>query len=98
MIHVRKKYPVFGRGDITFLNPANPKVLAYIRHHDGVDILCVSNLSRFAQPVELDLSQYNGRRPVELIGDTPFPKIGELPYFLTLGPHAFFWFRLDREE
>ncbi|MDQ5824526.1 MAG: maltose alpha-D-glucosyltransferase [Chloroflexota bacterium] len=97
MIHVRKKYPVFGRGDITFLNPANPKVLAFIRHHEDVDVLCVSNLSRFAQPVELDLSQFDGRRPVELVGETPFPKIGELPYFLTLGPHAFFWFRLDRE-
>ncbi|HET6312840.1 MAG TPA: maltose alpha-D-glucosyltransferase [Chloroflexia bacterium] len=97
MIHVRKKYPVFGRGDIEFLNPANPKVLAFIRHHEDVDVLCISNLSRFAQPVELDLSQYNGRRPIELIGDTPFPKIGELPYFLTLGPHGFFWFRLLRE-
>jgi maltose alpha-D-glucosyltransferase/alpha-amylase len=94
MIHVRKKYPVFGRGDITFLNPANPKVLAFIRHHEDVDVLCVSNLSRFAQPVELDLAQFNGRRPIELVGETPFPKIGELPYFLTLGPHAFFWFRL----
>ncbi|MDQ3707539.1 MAG: maltose alpha-D-glucosyltransferase [Chloroflexota bacterium] len=98
MIHVRKKYPVFGRGDITFLNPANPKVLAFIRHHEDVDVLCVSNLSRFAQPVELDLAQFNGRRPVELVGETPFPKIGQLPYFLTLGPHAFFWFRLDRTE
>ncbi|HEX8598013.1 MAG TPA: maltose alpha-D-glucosyltransferase [Chloroflexia bacterium] len=98
MIHVRKKYPVFGRGDITFLNPANPKVLAFIRHHEDVDVLCVSNLSRFAQPVELDLAQFNGRRPIELVGETPFPKIGELPYFLTLGPHAFFWFRLDRSE
>ncbi|HEX8231267.1 MAG TPA: maltose alpha-D-glucosyltransferase [Chloroflexia bacterium] len=98
MIHVRKKYPVFGRGDITFLNPANPKVLAFIRHHEDVDVLCVSNLSRFAQPVELDLAQFNGRRPIELVGETPFPKIGELPYFLTLGPHAFFWFRLDRTE
>ncbi|MDQ3930411.1 MAG: maltose alpha-D-glucosyltransferase [Chloroflexota bacterium] len=97
MIHVRKKYPVFGRGDITFLNPANPKVLAYIRHHEDVDVLCVSNLSRFAQPVELDLAQFNGRRPIELIGETPFPRIGELPYFLTLGPHSFFWFRLQRE-
>jgi maltose alpha-D-glucosyltransferase/alpha-amylase len=96
MIHVRQKYPVFGRGDITFLNPPNQKVLAYTRHYQGQDVLIVNNLSRFAQPVELDLSHFNGAVPVEMIGETPFPRIGELPYFVTLGPHSFMWFRLDR--
>src|SRR5207248_4228027 len=95
MIKVRKQNPVFGRGDITFLDPSNQKVLAYIRQYQGTHILCVNNLSRFVQPCELDLSQYNGAMPVELLGNTPFPKIGELPYFLTLGPHGFYWFRLE---
>ena len=96
IIRVRKQYPVFGRGDITFLAPDNPKVLAYIRSYAGMHVLVVNNLSRFAQPVELDLFPWKGFTPVEMIGQTPFPPIGELPYFVTLGPHAFFWFRLDR--
>lgn len=96
LIRVRKQYPVFGRGKIRFLAPANQKVLAYVRESDDQCILCVCNLSRFAQPCEIDLSEYNGAMPVELIGGTPFPRIGELPYFVTLGPHSFFWFRLDR--
>jgi maltose alpha-D-glucosyltransferase/alpha-amylase len=95
MIRVRKQYPAFGRGDITFLDPTNQKVLAYIRSHEGVHILCVNNLSRFAQPCELDLSAFNGAVPMELLGSTPFPRIGELPYFLTLGPHNFYWFKLE---
>jgi maltose alpha-D-glucosyltransferase/alpha-amylase len=98
MIRVRKQYPAFGRGDITFLSPANPKVLAYIRSYEGVHILCVNNLSRFVQPCELDLSAYNGAVPVELLGNTRFPRIGELPYFVTLGPHGFYWFRLERDS
>ncbi len=96
MIRVRKQYPAFSRGDITFLNPTNPKVLAYIRSYDGMSILCVNNLSRFVQPCEMDLSAYNGTVPVELLGNTPFPRIGELPYFATLAPHGFYWFRLER--
>lgn len=96
MIKVRKQYPAFSRGDITFLSPTNQKVLAFIRQYDGIHILCVNNLSRFAQPCELDLSAYNGMIPTELLGNTPFPRIGELPYFLTLGPHSFYWFRLER--
>ena len=95
MIAVRKAYPVFGRGDIHFLNHLNPKVLAYVRHYQGQTVLIVNNLSRFAQPVEIDLRQYNGAVPIEMLGDTRFPAIGELPYFLTLGPHSFYWFRLD---
>ncbi len=95
MLRVRQRYNVFGRGDITFLSPANPKVLAYTRCYQGQYVLIVNNLSRFVQPVELDLARFNGAQPVELIGETPFPPIGELPYFLTLGPHSFYWFRLD---
>ncbi len=95
IIRVRKAYPVFGRGTQVFLRPDNHRVLAYLREHEGVTILCVANLSRFAQYVELDLRQFNGRTPVELIGRVHFPKIGELPYLLTLGPHDFLWFELS---
>ena len=95
MIALRKRYPVFGRGGITFVKPQNQKVLAYVRSHEGTDVLVVNNLSRFVQPAELDLSPWAGRLPVEMLGETPFPAIGELPYFITLGPHAFYWFRLD---
>jgi maltose alpha-D-glucosyltransferase / alpha-amylase len=95
LIAVRKRYPVFGRGSIEFLLPANNKVLAYIRKDDSQTVLCVVNLSRFVQPMELDLSRYKGGTPVELIGETRFPAIGDLPYFLTLGPHGFYWFRLE---
>src|SRR5438477_138134 len=94
IIRVRKSYSVFGRGSQTFLRPENRRVLAYLREHDGIEILCVANLSRFAQYVELDLSRFAGRTPVELIGRVHFPKIGDLPYLLTLGPHDFLWFEL----
>jgi maltose alpha-D-glucosyltransferase / alpha-amylase len=94
LIRIRKRYPVFGRGAIDFLHPENRKVLAYIRH-DSQHVLVVNNLSRFVQPVELDLRRYQGWTPVEIIGETRFPPIGELPYFLTLGPHGFYWFRLE---
>jgi maltose alpha-D-glucosyltransferase/alpha-amylase len=96
LIRIRKQYPVFGRGSVTFLYPHNVKVLAFIRSLGDQHILCVNNLSRFSQPVELNLSAYNGRTPVELYGETRFPPIGELPYFITLGPHSFYWFRLDQ--
>ncbi len=95
MIGVRKCYPVFGRGSIDLLHPTNTKVLPYIRRDATHTMLCVVNLSRFVQPVELDLSRFRGATPVELIGGTPFPPIGDLPYFLTLGPHGFYWFRLE---
>jgi maltose alpha-D-glucosyltransferase/alpha-amylase len=95
MIGVRKQYPVLGRGDITFLRPANRKVLAFVRQYEGTTILCVNNLSGSAQPCEIDLSAYNGAVPVEMLGGTEFPRIGELPYFVTLAPRGFYWFRLD---
>ena len=95
MIKIRKQYPVFSRGDIHFFDPVNPHVLAYTRHYENQTVLIINNLSRFSQPVEMDLSQYQGAVPVEMIGNTRFPAIGELPYFFTLGPHNFFWFRLE---
>jgi maltose alpha-D-glucosyltransferase / alpha-amylase len=95
LIRVRKQYPAFGRGDIRFLDPANQKVLAYVRHFQGEYLLCVNNLSRFPQPCELDLSPYKGAVPIELIGGVRFPPVGHLPYFVTLGPHSFYWFRLE---
>ncbi|MGI8658626.1 MAG: maltose alpha-D-glucosyltransferase [Candidatus Limnocylindria bacterium] len=94
LIRVRRTHPVFGRGSLEFLHPENLRVLAYLREHEGVAILCVANLSRFAQYVELDLGRFNGRVPMELIGRVHFPAIGDLPYLLTLGPHDFFWFEL----
>jgi maltose alpha-D-glucosyltransferase/alpha-amylase len=95
MIGLRKQSKVFGRGTLDFLPAQNRKVLAYVRSYDGETVLCVANLARAVQPVELDLSRFKGRTPVEMLGLTEFPRIGELPYFLTLGPYAFYWFRLE---
>lgn len=95
LIAFRKQYRVFGRGTIEFLHPANPKVLAFIREHEGERILAVFNLSRYAQYVELDMSAYEGQLPFEIWGATQFPRIGTLPYLLTLGPHDFYWFSLQ---
>ena len=94
IIRVRRAHPVFGRGTLEFLHPENRRVLAYLREHEGVTVLCVANLSRFAQYVELDLSRFVGRVPVEMIGRVHFPPVGDLRYLLTLGPHDFFWFEL----
>jgi maltose alpha-D-glucosyltransferase/alpha-amylase len=94
ILRVRAQYPAFGRGTLRFLHPENTRVLAYLRQHEGVTILCVANLSRFAQYVELDLSVFNGMVPVEMIGFVHFPPIGELPYLLTFAPHGFYWFVL----
>ncbi|MDQ6681967.1 MAG: maltose alpha-D-glucosyltransferase [Chloroflexota bacterium] len=94
IISARRQHPGFGRGSQTFLRPANRRVLAYLRQYQGQTILCVANLSRFAQYVELDLRQFAGCSPVELMGRVQFPAIGDLPYLLTLGPHDFFWFEL----
>ncbi len=94
MLAVRKTSHAFGRGKLTFLRPGNRKVLAYLRELGDEAILCVANLGRSAQPAELDLSRFKGRVPLELLGRTPFPPIGELPYMLTLPAHSFYWFRL----
>jgi len=95
LIALRKKHKAFGRGSIEFLYPENRKVLAFVRKHEDETILVIANLSRFTQYAELDMSAYKGATPVELFGWTDFPRIGELPYFLTLGPHAFYWFSLQ---
>jgi maltose alpha-D-glucosyltransferase/alpha-amylase len=94
IVRVRRQYPVFGRGTLEFLHPENRHVLAYLRQHEGVTVLCVVNLSRFAQYVELDLSRFAGRVPMEMVGHVRFPSIGELPYLLTFGPHGWYWFEL----
>ncbi len=96
VIALRKRYRAFGRGGLEFLHPDNRKVLAFIRRWQDEQLLVVANLSRFVQYVELDLSRWRDMAPVELFGRTRFPPIGELPYFLTLGPHAFYWFHLER--
>ncbi|HEX6634229.1 MAG TPA: maltose alpha-D-glucosyltransferase, partial [Usitatibacter sp.] len=94
MLAVRRSVAAFGRGSLSFLRPANRKVLAYLREHGDETILCVANVSRSAQPVELDLSRYKGRFPVELQGRSVFPPIGDAPYVLSLPGHGFLWFRL----
>ena len=100
MIALRKLFQVFGCGSFSFLKPANRKVLAYLRDIERGDgshetVLCVANLSRFAQPVALDLSAYRGAEPVEMLGYVPFPTITEAPYVLTLAPYSFFWLELQ---
>ena len=98
LIALRKRYRAFSRGTLEFLYPRNSKVLAFFRRHDDELILAVSNLSRFVQYVELDLSAHLGKVPVELFGRSEFPPIGRRPYLLTLAPHAFYWFSLEREH
>ena len=95
MIQTRKKYAaVFGSGDLRFIHSKNLKSLCYIRQYEDQIILVVNNLSRFTQPVELELGEFEDFIPVELLGRTEFPPIGKLPYFITLGPHNFFLFQL----
>jgi maltose alpha-D-glucosyltransferase/alpha-amylase len=97
MIAVRKQHDAFGRGDFTMIYPRNRRILAYLRCHDGERILCVVNLSRSAQAVELDLSAYRGCVPVELVSRSAFPPVGDLPYLLTLSGYGTFWFLLASE-
>ena len=95
-ISLRKLFKAFGRGSMEFLASPNRKVLAYVRRHEEDVILCVANVSRFAQPVELDLSAFEGWVPVEMLGYTDFPAVGKPPYFLTLGPYGTYWFELRK--
>ncbi len=95
LLALRRRYRAFGRGTFELLTPENHRVLAFIRRYDDETVLVVANLSRFTQFVELDLSRMKGRVPVELFGRTEFPPIGDLPYLLTLGAHAFYWFSLE---
>jgi maltose alpha-D-glucosyltransferase/alpha-amylase len=100
MIALRKLFQVFGRGTLEFLHPENRKILAYIRdykHEDGSSetVLCVANLSRFAQPVALDMEKFAGRQPVEMLGYVSFPAVTDKPYPLTLAPYSFLWLELQ---
>jgi maltose alpha-D-glucosyltransferase/alpha-amylase len=97
MISLHKRWKAFGLGTLEFLHPENRKVLACIRRYQNECILVVANLSRFVQPVKLDLSAFQSLVPVELFGRTEFPPITDKPYFLTLGPHAFYWFALESQ-
>ena len=97
MLAVRKTSQAFGRGTRRFLRPGNRKILAYLREWGEDSILCVANLSRSAQPVELNLASFKGRVPVEMLGRTTFPPIGDLPYLLTLAAYGFYWFNLTRD-
>ncbi len=102
MLAIRKQQKAFGRGTLKMLAPANRRILAYVREYTGVDgkreiILCVANVSRAAQAAELELSAYNGMVPVEMVGGTSFPPIGQLNYLLTLPPYGFYWFLLAEE-
>ncbi len=95
MVAIRRNHLALSRGALRFLYPANRKVLAYIREMEDERILCVCNVSRSPQAVELDLSEFKGARLVELTGGTAFPQIGALPYLLTLPGYGFYWFALD---
>ena len=97
MIALRKLFRVFGRGTLEFLEPSNRKVLAYLRRYQDEQVLCVANLSRFAQPVDLDLSQLEGNTPIEMLGYVQFPRIERQPYRLSLAPYGFLWFELHAE-
>jgi maltose alpha-D-glucosyltransferase / alpha-amylase len=98
LISVRKSTLAFGRGTMSFIRPANRAVLAYVRQYKDEVILCVANLSRSAQATELDLSAWKDRVPVELLGRSRFPAIGEVPYMITLAPYGFYWFQLQERS
>jgi len=98
MIEVRKQNPAFGLGTWEDLGGSNSSVLSFVRAFGDDVVLCVNNLSRFPQPVELDLRRWEGCHPVELLGTVHFPQVGELPYLLTLAGHGFYWFRLTSPE
>ena len=94
MLAVRHVHQAFGRGTQRFITPGNRKILCFLREFDGQTILCVSNLSRTAQAVEIDLSEFSGRTPVDLVGGSAFPPVGAQTYLLTFPPYAFYWFLL----
>ena len=98
LVALRRRYPAFGRGTLEFLFPENRKILVFLRTLGDERILVVVNLSRSVQYAELDLSAFEGMTPLELFGGTEFPPIGELPYFLTVAPHSFYWFLLQPQE
>ncbi|HEX8684961.1 MAG TPA: maltose alpha-D-glucosyltransferase [Pyrinomonadaceae bacterium] len=98
MIHLRKAHPLFGRGAMQIVKPENRKIFAFTRSYESETALCVFNLSNTAQPVELDLSEFEGRTPVEMLGETTFPRISRAPYQLAFAPWGFYWFLLKETE
>jgi len=98
LIAVRKSTPAFGRGSMTFVRSSNRSVLTYVRQYGDEAILCVANLSRSAQATEIDLSAWKDRIPLEMLGRSQFPAIGELTYLITLAPYGFYWFQLREKE
>jgi maltose alpha-D-glucosyltransferase/alpha-amylase len=98
LIAVRRQHRSFGRGTMTFIYPRNRKILCYVREFMGERILCVANVSHTPQAVELELSEFAGRVPIELSGSSLFPPIGQLTYLLTLPGHGFYWFALREPE
>ena len=98
MLAVRRQHPVFGMGTYEELGASNPSVLAFVREFGDDRVFCVNNLSRFPQPVELDLQRFQGCVPVELTGLVHFPPIGEQPYVLSLPGHGFLWFAVQESD
>src|SRR5436305_3777061 len=98
MLAIRRRHAAFGRGTLRFLYPKNRKILAFLREYEDEIILCVANVSRSPEAVELDLSELSGRVPVELSGGSLFPPIGQLTYLLTLPPYGFYWFVLATQS
>jgi maltose alpha-D-glucosyltransferase/alpha-amylase len=98
LIAARRSSPAFGRGAIEFLRPRNQRILAYLRQHGRDTLLIVNNLAGSSQPVELDLRALAGCTPVEILGQSRFPSIRETPYVLSLGPHGYYWFRIERPD
>lgn len=96
-LRIRQAHPVFGRGQFELVQVSNPSIFGFVRSSETETILCVNNLSRFAQPVSLDLRLFADMTPVELIGRVPFPTVGSEPYPLTLGPHGFYWLHLEED-
>ena len=98
LIAKRKEHRLFGRGSIEFLAGDNPRVLAFVREHEGESVLVVANLSRFVQCARLELARFRAMVPIELFGQLPFPEITDAPYFVSLGPYDFYWLALSRPQ
>ncbi|PZQ17056.1 MAG: maltose alpha-D-glucosyltransferase [Ancylobacter novellus] len=98
MLATRRQHPAFGRGSLRFLFPSNRKILAYLREYEGETLFCVANMGRSPQAVELELSEFEGRVPIEMTAGSVFPPIGQLTYLLTLPPYGFYWFILAKES